>query len=63
MIIEKIFEILSGKFGTKVLKEPYRRYWKVFTFGTVFIIMLLVFAWIIQLWSDMVVLANHVIWG
>lgn len=60
----KAINVLNGKFGKRVLKEPYRTYWQIMTWGTIgflFIrfIMFPFFNW----WDKVVAFLNYVIWG
>ena len=36
--MKKILYAIDGRFGNKVLKPQYRVYWRLFTYGTLFIL-------------------------
>lgn len=62
--MEKVLKAIDGHFGNKVLKPQYRVYWRLFTYGTLFIlffmfVMVPFFNW----WDGVVRLLNYVIWG
>ena len=64
LIMKKILNAIDGRFGRKVLKQPYRNYWRVITYGTLFIlfnmfVMVPFFKW----WDKVVDFLNYVIWG
>lgn len=57
-------EFVDGRFGRKVLKPQYRRWWRVATYGTLAVlfvrfVMCPFFAW----WDKVVDFFNYVIWG
>ena len=59
-----ILNFLNGRFGRRVLINPYRVYWAFTMWG---IAILLFFRFIaipfFQWWDGVVALLNHVIWG
>lgn len=62
--MEKVLKAIDGHFGNKVLKPQYRVYWRLLTYGTLFIlffrfVMVPFFNW----WDGVVRLLNYVIWG
>ena len=62
--MKKILYAIDGRFGRRVLKEQYRGYWRIFTYGTLFIlffrfVMVPFFNW----WDGVVSFLNYVIWG
>ena len=62
--MEKVLKAIDGRFGNKVLKTQYRVYWRLLTYGTLFIllfrfVMVPFFNW----WDGVVRLLNYVIWG
>lgn len=61
--MEKIINVINGRFGKKVLKNKYRKVWKVFTYGSLFFI----FSWLmlkfLSCWGGAVDFLNYVIWG
>lgn len=57
-------EFVDGRFGRKVLKRPYRRVWRVMTYGSLFLliwnfVIVPLFRW----WDGVVRFLNYVIWG
>lgn len=62
--MEAIVKALDGKFGNKVLKQPYRNYYRVVVWAT-----LVALIWEYLLvpffgWLDKVIyVMNHLIWG
>ena len=62
--MESIVKALDGKFGNKVLKQPYRNYYRVVVWAT-----LVALIWEYLLvpffgWLDKVIyVMNHLIWG
>lgn len=60
----KVLYAIDGRFGKKVLKPQYRVWWRLFTYGTLFLlfarfILFPFFRW----WDGVVSLLNHIIWG
>lgn len=59
-----IVKALDGKFGNRVLKQPYRDYYRVVVWTTLVVLIwryLLVpfFGW----WDKVIYVMNHIIWG
>lgn len=59
-----MIKAIDGRFGKKVLKNKYRRFWRVITYGTLAFmffrfILCPFFAW----WDKVVAFLNYVIWG
>lgn len=62
--MEKVLKAIDGHFGNKVLKPQYRVYWRLFTYGTLFILFLrFVMVPLLNCWDGVVRLLNYVIWG
>lgn len=63
-VVEFIYKFLNGRFGTKRLKEPYRKYWRIVMWGIVGILTIryVVFP-VLQCWSWVVRCINYVFWG
>lgn len=62
--MEKVLKAIDGHFGNKVLKPQYRVYWRLFTYGTLFILFLrFVMVPLLNCWDVVVRLLNYVIWG
>lgn len=63
-IIKKILYAIDGRFGRRVLKEQYRGYWRLMTYGTLTILFIrFVMFPILEWWSGVVDFLNYVIWG
>lgn len=63
-VVEFIYEFLNGRFGTKVLKEPYRKYWRIVMWGIAGLLALRYVIYpIFQWWDGVVCGLNRVIWG
>ena len=63
-IANNIVNGIDGRFGNRVLKPQYRRWWRLMTYGTLFIlfvrfVMFPFFEW----WDGVVDFLNYVIWG
>ena len=55
---------VDGRFGRKVLKRPYRRVWRVLTYGSLFLLLWnFVIVPFFQWWDGVVRFLNYVIWG
>lgn len=62
--MKKILQAIDGRFGRRVLKEQYRWYWRLFTYGTLAILFIrFVMFPILEWWSSVVDFMNYVIWG
>lgn len=63
-IMKKILYAIDGRFGRRVLKEQYRGYWRLMTYGTLTILFIsFVMFPILEWWSGVVDFLNYVIWG
>mgnify|MGYP007020962234 CR=1 FL=1 len=63
-IYKLILGAIDGRFGNKVLKDQYRSWWRLMTYGTLVILfMRFVMFPIIEWWSGVVDFLNYVIWG
>lgn len=63
-IVNSIVNGIDGRFGNRALKPQYRRWWRLMTYGTLFIlfvrfVMFPFFEW----WDEVVRFLNYVIWG
>ena len=59
-----LFSIMNGRFGNRVLKQPYRNIWRIlcwaaFVYGFFMLVCVPLFRW----WDGVVAFLNHVIWG
>lgn len=62
--MKKVLKAIDGRFGNKVLKPQYRVYWRLFTYGTLFILFFrFVMVQLLNCWDVVVRLLNYVIWG
>ena len=60
----KVLYAIDGRFGKKVLKPQYRVWWRLFTYGTLFMLFVrFVLFPFFQWWNGIVSLLNHIIWG
>lgn len=59
--MKKILYAIDGRFGKKVLKDQYRSWWRLMTYGT--LVILFVMFPILEWWSGVVDFLNYVIWG
>lgn len=62
--MRQLLQVIDGRFGNRVLKQQYRKWWRLFTYGTIFtlfvrFIMFPFFEW----WDGVVDFLNYVIWG
>lgn len=63
-IMKKILYAIDGRFGRRVLKEQYRGYWRLMTYGTLTILFIrFVMFPILEWWQGVVDFLNYVIWG
>ena len=63
-IWKRILHAIDGRFGRRVLKEQYRGYWRLMTYGTLSILFIrFVMFPILEWWQDVVDFLNYVIWG
>jgi hypothetical protein len=61
--METILNILSGRFGKKVLKPVYRKIWRIMIYGFLVIVLFYLFVQFLNFWDKVVDFLNHVIWG
>lgn len=63
-IYKLILGAIDGRFGKKVLKDQYRSWWRLMTYGTLVILFIrFVMFPILEWWSGVVDFLNYVIWG
>lgn len=63
-IWKRILHAIDGRFGRRVLKEQYRGYWRLMTYGTLTILFIrFVMFPILEWWQGVVDFLNYVIWG
>lgn len=63
-IYKTIFYAIDGRFGNRVLKPQYRRWWRVLTYGTLaFLFFRFVMCPFFEWWDGVVSFLNYVIWG
>lgn len=62
--MKKILYAIDGRFGKKVLKDQYRSWWRLMTYGTLVILFIrFVMFPFFQWWDGVVSFLNYVIWG
>lgn len=62
--MKKILYAIDGRFGKKVLKDQYRSWWRLMTYGTLVILFIrFVMFPILNWWQGVVDFLNYVIWG
>ena len=62
--MKKVLKAIDGRFGNKVLKPQYRVYWRLLTYGTLFILFFrFVMVPLLNCWDGVIGLLNYVIWG
>lgn len=64
MVMYYSYRFLNGRFGKKVLRQPYKRIWQIIAWSlfTYFFITKITFP-IIEWWQSIVSYMNCVIWG
>lgn len=63
-IYKLILGVIDGRFGKKVLKDQYRNWWRLMTYGILVILFVrFVMFPILEWWSGVVDFLNYVIWG
>lgn len=63
-IWKRVLYAIDGRFGNRVLKPKYRKWWRLFTYGTLVILFIrFVMFPILDWWSGVVDFLNYVIWG
>ena len=63
-VADATWNFFNGKFGRKVLKQPYRKWWKIFwlilnVWLFIKVVLFPLFGW----WDGVVHFLNEVIWG
>lgn len=62
--MKKILYAIDGRFGKKVLKDQYRSWWRLMTYGTLAILFIkFVMFPILERWQGVVDFLNYIIWG
>lgn len=62
--MKKVLYAIDGRFGKKVLKDQYRSWWRLMTYGTLVILFIrFVMFPILNWWQGVVDFLNYVIWG
>lgn len=62
--MKKILLAIDGRFGRRVLKEQYRVYWRLMTYGTLTVLFIrFVMFPILEWWQGVVDFLNYIIWG
>lgn len=60
----KVLQAIDGRFGKKVLKDQYRSWWRLMTYGTLTILFIrFVMFTILERWQGVVDFINYIIWG
>ena len=63
-ILLSAVRFMNGRFGNKSLKKPYRKFWRVMTWGTSAVIVAkVVLVPVFQAWGKCVEFINYVIWN
>lgn len=63
-IVITILWFIDGRFGNRVLKQQYRRWWRIMTYGTlIFLFFKFIMFPFMEWWSGVVALLNYIIWG
>ncbi len=62
--VEATWNFFNGKFGRKVLKQPYRRWWRIFwfVFNAYLVIRYIMFPFF-EWWQPIVNKLNYIVWG
>ena len=64
MAMYRTYQFLNGRFGRKVLKQPYRRVWRIVMWSAfIYLFTTQVMFRIIEWWQPIVDKMNYVIWG
>lgn len=61
--MRKIYNFFSGRFGKRVLIDPYRLWWKRFWCCNLFIVGMFFMGILLQFLTSMSKFFNYVIWG
>lgn len=63
-LYKTILYAVDGRFGNRVLKPQYRRWWRAITYGTLaFLFFRFVMVPFFEWWDGVVDFLNYVIWG
>lgn len=64
VVLENVVNVLNGKFGNRVLKQPLRTIWRVLAWSLfVYAIFMLFMVPLLRAWSSVVEFLNDIIWG
>ena len=64
VVLENVVNVLNGKFGNRVLKQPLRTIWRVFAWSLfVYAIFMLLIVPLLGAWRGVVEFLNDIIWG
>ena len=64
VVFENVVNVLNGKFGNRVLKQPLRTIWRVLAWSFfVYAIFMLFMVPLFGAWSSVVEFLNDIIWG
>ena len=64
VVLENVVNVLNGKFGNRVLKQPFRTIWRVLAWSLfVYAIFMLLMVPLLGEWSSVVEFLNDIIWG
>lgn len=64
VVLENVVNVLNGKFGNRVLKQPLRAIWRVLAWSCLFYaIFMLLMVPLLGAWSSVVEFLNDIIWG
>lgn len=64
VVLENIVNVLNGKFGNRVLKQPLRTIWRVLAWSLfVYAIFMMLIVPLLGAWRGVVELLNDIIWG
>lgn len=62
--MKQILYAIDGRFGKRVLLPQYRVWWRLFTYGTLFILFVkFVLFPFFEWWDKVIAFLNYVIWG
>lgn len=64
VVLENVVNVLNGKFGNRVLKQPFRMIWRVLAWSLfVYAIFMLLLVPLLGAWRGVVEFLNDIIWG
>lgn len=64
VVLENVANVLNGKFGNRVLKQPLRTIWRVLAWSLfVYAIFILLMVPLLRAWRGVVEFLNDIIWG